>query len=223
MVLNTQQTLAYHDDSTSMTRTRGKTVLLNDVEVIHLWHRAEQLEKEVQQLRCALAHERYHACIDPLTQLPNRRAYLNRLQEERRRYQRSHKRLCLIVWDIDHFKSINDQHGHQVGDQVLTSVAQIIKKRLRKTDFTARIGGEEFVSLLPDCDIQSAHQMAEELRKEIAGFCVASVQQKAIVTISCGIAELIQNESNESLFTRADSALYQAKSGGRNRVWLADS
>ena len=146
-----------------------------------------------------------------------------RLQNERMRAQRDGKPMCLIIWDIDHFKSINDRFGHQTGDKVLACVAKKITHRLRGSDFTARFGGEEFVSLLHDCDIANALQLAEQLRQEISICDQVSEQGLVQVTLSCGIAEQDPEESNHELFARADVALYRAKSQGRNRACLADN
>ena len=170
-----------------------------------------------------LIRERQHAYIDQLTGIPNRRAYQARLAEERRRTKREGKAMCLVIWDIDHFKSINDRYGHQMGDKVLACVAQKITQRLRGSDFTARFGGEEFVSLLPDCEIDDALQLTDQLRREIA--CCDQVSEQGLleVTLSCGIAKLDPEESDRALFARADVALYRAKRQGRNRVCLADS
>jgi diguanylate cyclase len=129
----------------------------------------------------------------------------------------------LIVWDIDHFKSINDRYGHKIGDQVIACVARKISQRLRQSDFIARFGGEEFVALLSDCDAASARELAEGLRKEIAG-CMVDLERGCVrTTVSCGIAELAPEEDDARLFARADEALYRAKRGGRNRVCIAGS
>jgi diguanylate cyclase len=180
-----------------------------------------QLETEILQLRQDLDRERHQANVDPLTGIPNRRAYQSRLQEELARCARENKSLCLIVWDIDHFKSINDRYGHEIGDGVLSCIARKISLRLRRTDFVARLGGEEFVALLPNCDIENARLLAEQLRQEIAQCHIESTQGLVNVTVSCGIAEYNPDDSESSLFARADAALYRAKGDGRNRVCIA--
>lgn len=190
-------------------------------EIIQLRRRIKELEGEIEQVREELVRERHHANIDLLTGIPNRRAYQIRLQQERLRCMRDGKTLCLAVWDIDHFKSINDRFGHQTGDSVLQCVAKTITKRLRRSDFTARIGGEEFVSLLPDCDTTDAVQLAEQLRDEIFQCDHKTELGLVQVTLSCGIAKLDPNASDDDLFARADAALYKAKASGRNRVNLA--
>ncbi len=196
--------------------------LEQEQEIIQLRQRITELEGEIERIHKELVQERHHANIDLLTGIPNRRAYQIRLQQERLRCMRDGKPLCLAIWDIDHFKSINDGFGHQVGDRVLQCVARKITSRLRRSDFTARFGGEEFVSLLSDCDITNALHLAEELRKEIFHCDQVTEQGSVEVTISCGIAELDPNESDDVLFARADAALYRAKSEGRNRACLAE-
>ncbi len=198
-----------------------KSAPAQEDEIIQLRHRIMELEGEIEQVRAELVRERYHANIDLLTGIPNRRAYQIRLQQERMRCMRDGKPLCLAVWDIDHFKSINDRFGHQTGDSVLQCVAKIITQRLRRSDFTARIGGEEFVSLLPDCDTTDAVQLAEQLREEIFQCDHETELGLVQVTLSCGIAKLDPSASDDTLFARADAALYRAKASGRNRVILA--
>lgn len=192
-----------------------------DAEAVRLRRRIVQLETEVLQLRQDLARERRHANVDALTGIPNRRAYERRLQEDRVRSQRENKRLALIVWDIDRFKAINDRYGHAIGDQILVCVARRISRRLRKSDFVARCGGEEFVAILSDCDAASARQLAEQLREAISLCAIETQRGDVSVTVSCGIAELLPGEQSEALFARADRALYGAKAMGRNRVCVA--
>lgn len=187
-----------------------------------LRQRISELESELELMRKELIRERYNASIDLLTGIANRRAYQVRLQEERLRCQRENKPLCLAIWDIDHFKSINDRFGHQAGDSVLQCVAKQITRRLRGSDFTARIGGEEFASLLPDCDTANAMRLAEQLRNKIDHCDFETELGPVQVTLSCGIAMLDPNESDEAFFARADAALYKAKASGRNMVYLAN-
>lgn len=192
-------------------------------EIKQLRQRITELEDELASAHEELIRERYHANIDLLTGIPNRRSYQIHLQQERLRCMRDGNPLCLAVWDIDHFKTINDRFGHQAGDKVLQCVARQITHHLRRSDFTARIGGEEFASLLPDCDTGDALRLAEELRNKIHHCNFATELGPIQVTLSCGIAQLDPNENDDALFARADSALYKAKSDGRNQVSLAGS
>ncbi len=221
-MLNTTQILGIDiNENDSYECTPPQRDMKHGEELMQLRQRVQELESEINLVRKELMRERYHANIDLLTGIPNRRAYQIRLQQERLRCMQDGKPLCLAVWDIDHFKSINDRFGHQAGDRVLQCVAAKITDRLRRSDFTARYGGEEFVSLLPDCDSADAVRLAEKLRQAISHCDHATDLGQVQVTLSCGIAILDPNESDSALFARADAAMYRAKTGGRNRVCLA--
>ena len=185
-----------------------------------LERRVDRLERQVAALQHQLQVERQRNLIDPLTGIPNRRALRMHLDNEMARSRRSGAPLSLIVWDIDHFKSINDTHGHQFGDEVISRVAQAIRFHLRDSDFSARYGGEEFVSLLPDCDSVSAKHLAEKIRGMIQRVGCEQLSRNAKLSISCGIAAFEPGDDADSLFKRADKALYSAKEQGRDRVVL---
>ena len=152
---------------------------------------------------------------DQLTQLLNRRAYSAALEEEVDRAKRYGRPLSLIVFDIDHFKRVNDTHGHAVGDRVLTELAEVASGCVRRTDLLCRIGGEEFVVIAPETDLREAKVLAERLRTHTEEHDFAKV---GVVTISLGVATLEPNEKADGLFRRSDSALYRAKKRGRNIV-----
>lgn len=183
-----------------------------------LQNRVEELERQVEVLQQQLEVERRLAQIDPLTAIPNRRAFAARLKSEVARSERTGSPLSLAVWDIDHFKKINDNYGHPFGDDVIRCVAQVIQSHLRESDFTARYGGEEFVALLPDCDAEGARVLAEKICQVIrqSGCCLNALDFN--LTASCGIATLYGADRDQTLFKRADDALYRAKLSGRNRV-----
>jgi diguanylate cyclase (GGDEF)-like protein len=159
---------------------------------------------------------------DPLTGINNRRFFDQRLHEEAGRAKRYDRPLSCLFLDIDYFKRINDQYGHQAGDNVLKQVSSMLNDRLRQTDVLARFGGEEFVILLPDTDQDDAVQIAEQVRERIqrAHFVIPS--GKSInVTLSIGLAVLHpENHINDAkqLLSAADQAVYAAKLSGRNRV-----
>jgi diguanylate cyclase len=180
--------------------------------------RIKELESQVELLQQQLQVERGLAQIDPLTGIPNRRAFAARLKSEVARSERNDSPLSLAVWDIDHFKKINDNYGHPFGDDVIRCVAQVIQSHLRETDFVARYGGEEFVALLPDCDREGARALAAKICQVIqqSGCCLDPIGFS--LTASCGIATLYGIDLDETLFKRADDALYRAKLSGRNRV-----
>lgn len=152
---------------------------------------------------------------DPLTGLYNRRAGEQALERHINTAHGSGNPFSLIICDIDHFKLINDRHGHPAGDHVLKSVADILLHRIRACDIAARWGGEEFLVLVPNGSLKQAVELAERIRNGVAGL---AIEETGPVTISFGVAELSAGETAEGLIQRADKALYQAKRGGRNRV-----
>lgn len=155
------------------------------------------------------------ARTDALTGLPNRR----KLEEVLDVWSSQNRHFSLLILDIDHFKSINDSFGHQMGDRALKGLAETLQTLIRKTDYCFRYGGEEFVLLLPDADRLAACQVAEKIRKEVEQ--TALIPDRT-VTVSIGISEFpAQTESLEELFRLADSALYQSKDEGRNRVSIS--
>ncbi|MFZ2404690.1 MAG: GGDEF domain-containing protein [Methylobacter sp.] len=175
------------------------------------------MESESSDLKSKLKIANNQALRDTLTGLPNRNAYNERLETELARWKRYHSPLSLIVWDIDHFKNINDNYGHKAGDKVLLLIAKQLSDHSRTTDFISRFGGEEFTMLLPNTDIKAALVVANQLRKiiEKTGFNASGAS--VAITISCGITEFTDNDTDETAFDRADQALYQAKEQGRNR------
>ena len=123
----------------------------------------------------------------------------------------------MAVWDIDKFKNVNDTYGHQAGDRVLTVVAKLLSQQIRETDFVARFGGEEFVLLMPETPLDQARKVADNLRNSIEACEFHFKDQRVPVTISCGLAEFNDGDKAETVFDRADRALYKAKHSGRNR------
>ena len=177
------------------------------------------MQKEAGSLRTKMAEAKSKALEDPLTGLPNRLAYEERLANEFARWKRSGKPLALLVWDVDDFKQINDRFGHQAGDKALGVIGRILSRRPRETDFVGRYGGEEFVMLLVDSPIENTRAVAEEIRQDVAnsGFH-SSANERVAVTISCGISEFREGDNPEAVFKRADEAMYQAKRNGKNRI-----
>ncbi len=185
----------------------------------------EQVERErdlAQSRELALeeaSQARALAETDPLTGLANRRRIMVTLDQQLVIARRYAQPLSIIVFDIDRFKAVNDGHGHLAGDQILKRVAQIALDQSRTSDLVGRVGGEEFVWILPSSSARGVAEIAERLR-----LCVAQSSGVAgvpPVTISAGFAELNREDSALSLFARADAALYVAKNAGRNRVRVA--
>lgn len=167
-----------------------------------------------------------YATLDALTNLNNRRQFEIRLGQEISITKRQNNPLCAMMIDIDFFKSVNDTYGHAAGDEVLRTVASIIKQALRESDIPARYGGEEFAVLLPYTHIEEAKIVGERLRKAVESTpIIVNIEDKEPqtinVTISMGLAEYNQTETGEVLFERADKALYEAKTNGRNQVRTA--
>lgn len=159
-----------------------------------------------------------YATLDALTNLNNRRQFETRLGQEISITKRQNNPLCAMMIDIDFFKKVNDTYGHAAGDEVLRTVASIIKEQLRESDIPARYGGEEFAVLLPFTKIEEAQIVGERLRKAVESHPVNVEGVEIAVTISMGLAEYNREETGEELFERADKALYEAKKNGRNQV-----
>lgn len=159
-----------------------------------------------------------YATLDALTNLNNRRQFEVRLKQEIATTKRQKNPLCAMMVDIDFFKKVNDTYGHASGDAVLRTVASIIKEHLRESDIPSRYGGEEFAVLLPYTHIEEAKIVGERLRKAVETTPIPIDKKNINVTISMGLAEFSPQETGEDLFKRADSALYEAKESGRNRV-----
>ncbi len=161
------------------------------------------------------------AHTDPLTKTNNRTAFNDIIQREYKLANRHSHHLALIFVDIDHFKSINDQHGHECGDISLASVAGLIKDTVRGSDIVFRYGGEEFVILLSGTRLDIAGEIAERIRKSIACNTLAYGMTTINLTASLGVSALRGDDDVDSFINRADHAMYQAKTAGRNRVILA--
>jgi diguanylate cyclase (GGDEF)-like protein len=176
------------------------------------WRMAVKLDEVQHQLR-------QQASYDELTGLRNRRNSMKRLHEEFLRAGRSGDPLSLIIVDIDHFKKINDSHGHPFGDVVLKRVATHLRDMLRNYDIIGRIGGEEFMVITPGLDLAEAVLLAERLRQAIASERITEGGVLVKVTVSAGVATMAdEDDSVQSLIKRTDIALYRAKKEGRNQV-----
>ena len=178
-----------------------------------------RLRKQLAQARRLL---RVMATIDPLTGAYNRRQVQQHFANELSRHVRSQHPLSCLMIDIDHFKAVNDAHGHQVGDDVLRKVTSRIGSSLRVYDVVGRYGGEEFLVILPETDSQEAAAIAERVRESVAQTAEATGDQGHPVTISLGVASNRSGDTVDTMTQRADEALYHAKNNGRNRVEVSD-
>ena len=163
------------------------------------------------------------ATHDALTELCNRRHFAELADKEIARAMRHGRPLSLCILDVDLFKPINDRHGHIRGDEVLRQVAAVLRRHARSDDVAARIGGEEFALLLPECTAADAAMLADRLREAVASTMFAPGGEAQRITVSIGIAALAPHrDSRQALMAAADAALYRAKSEGRNRVCVSD-
>lgn len=183
-----------------------------------LVERVASMEQEAKGFRDHIEEQRQKALTDPLTGLPNRAAWDERQELEVARWQRYGGELLMAVLDIDFFKRINDDYGHLAGDKVLKIIATELAKRLRKTDFIARFGGEEFVLLIPGTPLEGAQQLLETLRTAIESCPFHFKGERVTITLSAGVSAFAAGERAEQVFERADQALYRAKRSGRNRI-----
>jgi len=165
----------------------------------------KQLESDLEKL----------ATIDKLTQVYNRTKFHEAIKIEFERTKRYNHALSTIMFDIDHFKNINDTYGHAVGDYILQTLPRIVKGKLREIDYLVRWGGEEFVVIIPETDMVKAEVLAERIRKAVEGYQFNDV---GTVTISLGVTQFREDDSEDTLIKRADDAMYAAKGKGRNRV-----
>ena len=198
--------------------TKRENVRLNEVSDHNeaLEQKISDLEFETEALKERCQKQRTRLMLDPLTQVHSRYAYNHRVDEEFGRWLRYGQPLSFAIWDVDHFKSINDTFGHKAGDRALTKLAQLVRSNLRDSDFLARVGGEEFVVLMPGLGAEQSSQAIEKLigTIETAGF---NYQGKRVpITISSGVTEFRSGDKPDIVYGRADRALYDAKSGGRN-------
>lgn len=160
-----------------------------------------------------------HAALtDALTGMQNRRFFDDALREYLEEFRKIDKPVGLMVLDLDHFKAVNDTHGHDVGDQVLKAVAGCLRDMTRYHDVVARLGGEEFAVVAPNMDEALLMKLAERIRKAIAALPIVSGNIRLRVTTSVGLAVWDKKETAEDFYRRADKHLYQAKRMGRNRV-----
>lgn len=190
-----------------------------------LQQRADQAAQEINALKQNLKEARRDADFDGLTGIANRKSFDKQLKQAMQSAGKEDTPLCLVLCDLDHFKSFNDTHGHQVGDQILKLVAQTLVRSVKGQDTAARYGGEEFAIILPGTSAPDSLILAENIRVAIATKKLVikdSGKEMGNITLSMGLAGYIRGETAETLIERADRALYQAKGQGRNRVVSAE-
>ena len=181
------------------------------------------LESENASLDSSLRAAAHAANRDPLTGLYNRRHIASFAAPLEMLVRGGNEKVTLCMIDVDHFKQVNDRHGHGVGDEVLRAVGVLLGARLRDGDCLARIGGEEFLAVLRQCDLSRARRVAESVRHNVAASVIRTAAGEVPITVSLGVAEWSADERFEQALKRADRALYEAKHGGRDRVQLDDT
>lgn len=199
-------------DQQSLLAAVAQILSINNKLTCELGVARSELKKQRQELDSLVSEVR----TDPLTGLSNRRSLDEDLVRRLDEWRRNRTPLSLLFLDVDHFKQLNDAHGHQAGDLMLQEVARVLKADLREMDLASRYGGEEFAVLLPDTTLEDAEQVAERLRLAIAT-TTRTYQTKTLrVTMSVGVTAAQNDDSQQSLVQRADAALYAAKNAGRN-------
>jgi diguanylate cyclase (GGDEF)-like protein len=178
------------------------------------------LYRRQRQLTALLRKE---SRTDHLTHIPNRRYFFEVLESNLAMASRHGQPLCLAVLDVDHFKVVNDTYGHTVGDKVLVGIAESLQSRLRRSDSVGRLGGEEFAVQLPMTTLPAGAMIVERLRQHVAALEFPDLNPTLAVSCSIGVAGFSADMSVEELYHAADSALYKAKEGGRNRIVLAEA
>jgi diguanylate cyclase (GGDEF)-like protein/PAS domain S-box-containing protein len=196
------------------TKKDGQEWIASTARDISEQKRVQEELRETNELLKALSN------TDPLTHLSNRRHLMVTLDKEMKRLKRTNRHLTLLLFDVDHFKIVNDVYGHQNGDAVLMAIAKVAQEMLRCNDLAARYGGEEFVLLLTETSLPGGVVVAERLREAVQAISFAAPMENLSVTVSVGVATFPSDSVGDadSLFHHADEALYRAKNGGRNRV-----
>jgi diguanylate cyclase len=191
----------------------------NEKRTVELRREVTELKSRTHDLAELCAAQESRLMIDSLTGVHSRYAYEQRLSEEHRRWQRDGQPLSYTIIDVDRFKLINDQLGHEAGDRLLRAVAELLNRHKRTEDFLARVGGEEFVLLLPGASLDAAFGVANKLRDAVESATFQHKGRRELVTISCGVTEFREGDIPSVVYDRADRALYRAKEEGRNRCF----
>ena len=184
---------------------------------VSVTNRLKRVESEASDLKHSLHQAHEQAYIDPLTGVANRRAYDGRIKLEFERWKRKRESLVLAVLDIDRFKGINDEYGHAVGDKVLRTISQLVNKKVRDSDFFGRVGGEEFVIIFTGSDLANAVKRLNQFRESVGSCKFGYKGKRIVITMSVGCALFAEGDTPDSVFERADQALYKAKQTGRNK------
>lgn len=190
-------------------------------ELIAAQQQVEAAQTRIRDLETDLAKATRKMREDALTGMLNRHGVEDDFQREAARADREGKPLCAALLDVDNFKQLNDVHGHQGGDEALVYLATVMKQTAREGDVIARFGGEEFLILLPDTELEAARSCIVRLQRALTRHLFLHNNERLLITFSCGVAQRQVGESRDALLERADKALYRAKRAGKNRVYTA--
>lgn len=208
-------TLAIQDKS-KQDKQREKSV---EKKVENLQHHLDKLKSKMAKAQKRAKSLEEELLKDSLTGAYNRRAYEKNMEKELQRYIRYKRVFSVLLFDVDHFKNINDTYGHAIGDKCLKEIIIRAGRVLRENDILARFGGEEFIALLPETELESAKGVAEKLRKSIENIEFVHKEEIIRITVSIGVTQVAETDLDiKKLFERMDMAMYDAKNGGRNRV-----
>ena len=205
-------------DVISATRTMAEETAASREQLKTLQAQVQATEAELVQLHMELDSASALARHDPLTDALNRKGLDEALAREIASMRRKETPLSVSLLDIDNFKRLNDQHGHEVGDQALIHLANVARRCMRPSDTLARYGGEEFVILMPDTTLENGIEAMTRLQRELTKAFYLSGKDKILITFSAGVAQLEPEESGQNAIKRADKAMYLAKRAGKNRV-----
>jgi diguanylate cyclase len=208
-------------DLVSDTRSMQVDMMRARDEILEARKQAEHAEERVRQLEAELETVSEQVREDQLTGTLNRRGLEDAMQREIARAQRKHTPLTIAILDLDNFKKLNDTYGHQAGDDALVHLANVVRKTLRPTDTVARFGGEEFVIVLAETELNAAVEVMRRLQRELTRRFFLHGNERLLITFSAGVAQLNANETPDAVIARADKAMYQAKLQGKNRVVMA--
>jgi diguanylate cyclase len=204
------------------TRSMQVDMVRHRDDMVDARRQAEAAAQRVRQLEAELEQVSEQVREDQLTGTLNRRGLDDAMQREIARAQRKKTGLCIAVLDLDNFKKLNDTYGHQAGDDALVHLSNIVKKTLRPTDTIARFGGEEFVILFAETELNEAVEVMRRLQRELTKRFFLHNNERLLITFSGGVSELKPGDTPESVLARADKAMYQAKLQGKNRVVTAE-
>ncbi len=216
--LTTAQTSPRDDMAEFVLNSVSQVLEVNEKLQSRLQNAEQRLEDQTHEIESHMAA----ALTDPLTGLPNRRAFNDEMSHRHAEWKRKATPMCLMMLDIDHFKRLNDQYGHPAGDQALRGLADVLGRTIREMDVISRIGGEEFAAIFPQTEVAEAKRATERIREAVAATPVFYEQTEMQMTVSLGLAMIREGEDSAGLMARADEAMYAAKRAGRNRAYFHD-